>query len=402
MSNYPLGNRELIRAINRSTVLNTIKISGSISRVEIARSTGLRAETVSGITAEFIESGLVFEKAEGDSRGGRRPILLAINPQGGYVVGVKLMEKYVVGAITDLEATIISKHSEAHNDYSPEAAIETLAGVVNKLADKIQISRHQLLGVGMGLAGIVNAREGILRYSPYFGWRDVPIVELLQSRLQIPVYIDNDVNTLTLNEQLFGSGQGIDNFLTVTVGRGIGLGIVVNGQLYRGGNGGGGEFGHTIVDPQGPICACGKRGCLETYTSDPALLQMADQATARGELPDDIETIDNLIACAESGNATAQKIFTQSGETLGRGIANLINIFNPQEVILSGEGIRMGKFLFDPMNASITQNVMPGLADDTAIRIDEWEDDAWARGAASLVLQELFKSPIQQSLKEQK
>jgi predicted NBD/HSP70 family sugar kinase len=312
------------------------------------------------------------------------------------------MEKHVVGAITDLEATIIAKHSKEHNDFHPDAAIETLAGVVNVLVDKIQISRHQLLGVGMGLAGIVSAREGILRYSPYFGWRDVPFVELLKSRLQIPIYIDNDVNTLTLNEQLFGSGQGIENFLTVTVGRGIGLGIVVNGQLYRGGYGGGGEFGHTVVDPQGPVCACGKRGCLETYISEPAMLQLADQAAARGELPDDIKTIDKLVGCAESENPAAQMIFTQSGEFLGRGIANLINVFNPQEVIISGEGIRMGKFLFDPMKAAIAQNVMPGLVNDTAIRIDEWEDDAWARGAASLVLQELFKSPIQQSVKGQK
>lgn len=398
MSNYPLGNRDLIRAINRSTVLNMIKISGAISRAEIARKTGLSAATVTGITAELIESDLVFEKAEGDSRGGRRPILLAINPQGGYVVGIKLMEKHMVSAITDLEATVIAKHSEEHNAHSPDAAIKVLVDLVNALVDKIHISRHQILGVGMGLAGIVNARDGILRHSPYFGWRDVPFVDLLQSRLRLPIYIDNDVNTLTLNEQLFGSGQGIENFLTVTMGRGIGLGIVANGQLYRGGCGGGGEFGHTAVDPQGPVCGCGKRGCLETYTSDPALLQFAAQAAARGELTDDIETIDDLIACAENGNAVAQAIFAQGGETLGRGIANLINIFNPQKVIISGEGIRIGKFLFDPMNAAIAQNIMPGLAEDTTIHIDEWEDDAWARGAASLVLQELFKSPLQESL----
>lgn len=401
-SNYPLGNRDLIRAINRSTVLNTIKTNGSISRVEIARKTGLSAATVTGITAELIEDGLVFEKAEGDSRGGRRPILLAINPQGGYVVGVKLMEKHVVGAITDLEATIIAKHFEEHTAQSPDVAVDILTDVVNTLVGEIQISRNRLLGVGVGLAGIVNARDGILRYSPYFGWRDVPFVELLLSRLQIPIYIDNDVNTLTLNEQLFGSGQGIENFLTVTVGRGIGLGIVVNGQLYRGGYGGGGEFGHTVIDPTGPPCACGKQGCLETYVSDPSLLKFAAQAAARRELPENIETMDDLIACAQSGNTAAQTIFAQGGEKLGFGIANLINILNPQEVIISGEGIRSGKFLFDPMNAAITQNVMPGLADDTDIRIDEWEDDAWARGAASLVLRELFKSPFQKSVKKPK
>jgi predicted NBD/HSP70 family sugar kinase len=141
---------------------------------------------------------------------------------------------------------------------------------------------------------------------------------------------------------------------------------------------------------------------LETYVSDPTLLQLARQAAARGDLPETIETLDDVIACAQSGHPVAQAIFTQGGEKLGLGIANLINIFNPQEVILSGEGIRSGKFLFDPMKATIAQNIMPGLVDDTVIRIDEWEDDAWARGAASLVLRELFKSPIQKSVKESK
>lgn len=394
MTKPPLGNRDLIRAINRSTVLNTIKTQGSISRAEIARLTGLSAATITGITADLIREGLVFEKAEGDSSGGRRPILLAIDPHGGYVVGIKLMEDHAIGAITDLEATICAKYSENLQDLSLDGTIRTLASIVDVLLTEIGIHREQLLGVGVGLAGIVDAGKGVLRHSPIFGWHDVPLENLLFSQLHVPVHIDNDVNTLTLTEQLFGTGQGIDNFLTVTIGRGVGLGIVVNGQLYRGGNGGGGEFGHTNIDPQGPVCVCGKQGCLETYVSDPALLQLAAQAITRRELPDDIETMDELIALAVKGNTTAQTIFAQGGETLGCAIANLINIFNPQEVIISGEGIRSGKFLFDSMNDAIKKNLMPGLAGDTVIRIDEWEDDAWARGAASLVLNEFFKSPM--------
>jgi predicted NBD/HSP70 family sugar kinase len=294
--------------------LNTIKISGPTSRVEIARQTGLSAATVTGITAELIDEGLIFEKEEGVSRGGRRPILLAINPQGGYVVGIKLMEEHAIGAITDLEATIITKHFNQLDDHSLTAAIDTLVGLVDALMTEVGIERGQLLGVGIGLAGIVDAMEGTLRYSPIFGWHDVPLVKLLQSRLQVPVYIDNDVNTLTLNEQLFGAGQGIDNFLTVTIGRGVGMGIVVNGQLYRGVSGGSGEFGHTVIDPQGPICACGKRGCLETYVSDPALLRQASEAASRGELPEEPKSVGELVTYAESGNPVARLIFEQAGK----------------------------------------------------------------------------------------
>ena len=240
MMNTPIGNRDLIRAINRSTVLNIIKTNGAISRTEIARISGLSAATVTGISADLIDEGLIFEKAEGNSSGGRRPILLAINPRGGYVVGIKLMEDHAIAAITDLEATIIAKHSKEFRDKSLENALNMLVESVNDLVFEVGIDQEQIFGIGIGLAGIVDARNGILHYSPYVGWHNVPLGDLLRDRLGVPVRIDNDVNTLTLTEQLFGAGQGIDNFLLVTIGRGVGLGIVVNGQLYRGINGGAG------------------------------------------------------------------------------------------------------------------------------------------------------------------
>lgn len=394
MPNTPLGNRDLIRAINRSTVLNIIKTNGAISRTEIARISGLSAATVTGISADLIDEGLIFEKAEGDSSGGRRPILLAINPRGGYVVGIKLMEDHAIAAITDLEATIIAKHAKEFRDKSLEHALSMLVDSVDDLVSEVGIDRENIFGIGIGLAGIVDARNGILRNSPYVGWHNVPLGDLLRDRLGVPVRIDNDVNTLTLTEQLFGAGQGIDNFLLVTIGRGVGLGIVLNGQLYRGIHGGGGEFGHTVIDPDGPECVCGKRGCLETYVADPALVGQAILAAGRGDLPAEIQSVEDLVAIADQGNGAAREIFRQAGEILGGGIANLINVLSPQEIIISGEGVRAGELLFTPMRSSVDKHVMPGLADDTTIRVDPWEDDAWARGAASLVLQELFQSPI--------
>ena len=183
--------------------------------------------------------------------------------------------------------------------------------------------------------------------------------------------------------------------MTGGLGRGVGLGIVLNGQLYRGGSGGGGELGHTVVDPAGPACACGKRGCMETYVADPALLRMAAEAASQGDLPDNLESVEDLLDLAKNGNPSAEAIFNQAGEKLGYGIANLINILNPKEIIISGEGVRAAELLFASMRETILQHAMPGLADDTEIRIDVWEDDAWARGAASLILQQLFKSPIE-------
>ncbi len=400
MTKYPLGNRDLIRAINRSAVLNTIKNFGPISRTDIARRTGLSAATITGITTDLIEDSLVFEKEQGDSSGGRRQNLFALNPGGVFVVVFMLPEQNVTAALTDLEATVIAKQTILIEDISLDMVINSIVEIVEKLEHQASIEQQNLFGVGIGLAGIIDADRGVLRYSPIFGWHDVPLVDLLQSRLKVPIFIDNDVNTFTLTERWFGKGQGVDNFLTVTVGRGIGMGIVVNGQLYQGVKGGAGEFGHTVINPEGPMCDCGKRGCLETYASDPALVRAAKTSFENGKMKKAVNSINELKALAEEGDPGAENVYAKAGETLGRGIANLINVFNPELIIIGGEGVGAGDLLFKPLCDAVENYVMPGLADDTEIKIELWNDDAWARGAAGLVLRELFESPIHREVVE--
>lgn len=391
---HPTGNRDLIRAINRSHVLNAIKAYGPIGRADIARRTSLSPATVTSITAKLISQNLVLEKSAGDSSGGRPPILLIINPKGGYVVGIKLTENQAICALTDLEAMILAKSSMPLSAHDPTLVVEDLARMVLSFIRDQRITRKQLLGVGVGLAGIVDAEAGILRQSPIYGWNNVPLRDMLESKLHIPVYIENDVNTLTLTERWFGPGQGIDNFLTVTVGRGVGLGIVANGQFYRGQTGGAGEFGHITMNPDGPLCACGKHGCLEAYVGDPGLIRSAQELAAKGKLSAPVRTVDDLLLLAQRGDVNAIRVFDQAGRMLGMGIANLINLFNPKKIIISGEGTREGDFLFTPMKESVHQNTMPGLFDPEIIEIAPWGDDAWARGAAGLVLREVFESPI--------
>jgi glucokinase-like ROK family protein len=391
---HPTGNRDLIRAINRSHVLNAIKTHGPIGRADIARRTGLSPATVTSISAKLISQRLVLEKAAGDSSGGRPPILLVINPKGGYVIGIKLTETHAVCALTDLEAQIIAKSSMPLSGHEPAQVVDDLAQMVLMLIREQKIAKKQLLGVGLGLAGIVDAEEGVLRQSPIYGWNNVPLRQMLQDKLHIPIYVENDVNTLTLTERWFGHGRDVDNFLTVTVGRGVGVGIVVNGQFYRGQTGGAGEFGHITMNPDGPLCACGKHGCLEAYVGDPGLVRLAQEAAAKDELSVSVQNIDELLSLARTGDKTAIRIFDQAGRILGIGIANLVNVFNPKKIIISGEGTRQGDFLFNPMKESIQQNTMPGLFDPGTVEIALWGDDAWARGAAGLVLREVFESPI--------
>jgi len=371
-----------------------IKTYGPIARADIARRSGLSPATITAITAELIDENLVFEKAAGDSSGGRPPILLALNPKGGYVIGIKLTENSATAALTDLEAMIVTKRFQELPGHSPDVVVKELSHLVNTMLKENNLDKQQLLGVGIGMAGIVDSGKGVLRESPILGWQDVPLADMLGALVNVPVYLENDVNTLTITEKWFGAGQGLDNFLTISIGRGVGMGIVINGQFYRGARGGAGEFGHTVVDPHGPQCECGKRGCLEAFVGDLGLLRSAAEAEQRGEIGQPLSSVDDLISLAADGNQAAQAIFATAGQILGRSIANLINVLSPQKILISGEGARCGNWLFDPMCQAVETNVMPGLRQDTEIQIDPWGDDAWARGAAGLVLRELFESPV--------
>ena len=185
---------------------------------------------------------------EGDYTGGRRRTPLRLNPKAGYAVGLKLMEDRVVSAVTDFETTLLDYREHHFNfDDNPNHLSDILATVVNHDMAHSGIPRDKFFGVGIGLAGVIYAQTGVVHYSPFFGWRDVPLAALVGHASASPVYVENDVNTLTLAEQLFGAGRRHNNFVVVTVGRGIGMGMVINGQLY-GGQGGAGELGHMIME----------------------------------------------------------------------------------------------------------------------------------------------------------
>ncbi|MPM22862.1 N-acetylglucosamine repressor [bioreactor metagenome] len=390
MPNLPRGNRDLIRGINRSILLNAIKTKGAISRADLAHLTGLSPATVTAITGELINTGLVFEKETGGSSGGRPPILLALNARGGFVIGIKLMENHVVGALTDLNAAVLVKTTADMTNKQPDAVVDVLVDLVNQLITKSGIRKKQLLGVGIGLAGVVDSGQGILRQSPFFGWKNIPLKDLIQTRLHIPIFLENDVNTLTLGERWLGSGIPEDNFIVVTIGRGIGMGMVIDGQIYRGKSGGAGEFGHIVVDPTGPLCNCGKRGCLESFVSDRAILAAAKHIGLTDV--NDLETLSNL---ALNGDEKAIEVLESAGKLFGRELANLVNIMDPRLILISGEGVVVGETFFSAMRGTFRINIMPGLAEDTEIRVATWGDDVWARGAASVVIGEIFRSPIQ-------
>lgn len=381
------GNRRMIREINQSLVLGIVRERGPISRTEIAQAALLSLATVSGITGEMIAEGLIYEEQQGSSTGGRRPILLALNRQAGLVLGVKLSESQLIVALTDLGAHVVTRQAAPlDDDRSPAAVVEKLGGIVDLLRAAHPAKR--IFGLGLGMAGVIDRRAGCCRFSPFLRWRDVPLRALLEERLGLPVVLENDVNTLAMAESWFGAGAGVHDFLVVTLGRGIGMGMILNGQLYRGGGGGGGEFGHLTIDPDGPRCECGKKGCLEAFASEPAVLRRVRAALGR-----DASMVE-AVELARAGDCAVAEIFAETGRTLGLALACLVNLFNPPLLIVGGEGAYVLDLLRGPLEETLRAHAFDGFFEQLRLVAEPWGDDAWARGAASLMLEELSRPSL--------
>lgn len=401
------ASRQLGKQINSKLILNLIK-AGPISRAEIAAESGLSAATVSNLTSELIAEGLIRESGVGETTRGRPPVMLSLNSNARFVVGVKVMPDSLVAVVTDLDAEVVAQrvfkdlgeqvHRSGTLDTTPTAIVEKVAMLVEEVIRDAGINRSDLLGVGLGLAGVIDSNAGVCRYSPFFGWRDVNLAAPLTSALGLDVYLENDVNSLTIAEQWFGHGRGYEHFVVVTVGRGIGVGFVLNGRFYAGHQGGVGELGHVTVVPDGPKCGCGRRGCLEMMASDRALIQAARDAIADGKPTvltdsDDI-TVKMLVAAAEQGDDLACSLIAESGRWLGVGLAMIVNLLNPELIIVAGEGVEAGDLRFDSMREALSEGQFDSLGTDTKLVVESSGDMMWARGAACVVLSEFFRSPL--------
>jgi predicted NBD/HSP70 family sugar kinase len=382
VSSYRTATSGHTRDLNRSAIFRMIVTSGPIARTQIAKTLGLSPATVTAVTRELLDQGIIRVAERAPSKGGRPALLLELVGGAASAFGVKIAPDHLFGVRVDLEAQLV-QHYEAPFDPAGAGAIERLSEILGDWIRQLP-GDPPLLGVGLGVAGVFDARTGTLD-SPLLGWRDVKLAHVVQEALGLPVFVDNDVNTLAVAERLYGRGHNVENFLTVTIGRGVGLGIVAGGDIYRGFGGGAGEFGHTSAVEDGAVCTCGKRGCLETIVADPALLAEA----RRLGLLDDRQGIEQLRELARKGQLQARQIYHDAGSRLGRAVADLVNVFGPELVLVSGEGTQAWPFLGEAFEAAYGANVFPPLG-HVPVEVDPWDDAKWAVGAATLVLRASF------------
>ncbi len=376
----------LVRDANRMVVLELIREGAARSRADVARLSGLSPSTVTTITAALLDAGLVVEdRASGTTDGttlGRPAVPLRLDPAAGFAVGVKLSPDTLTATVTDLEATPLATTSVPHRPEQDGAALISLFDLaVSDVLSRAHVDAQRIVGIGIGLPGMVDPTTGRITGSPLTDPAEHDLERLLGNHFSTTVVVDNDVNTLTIAEHLFGAGRGIRDLVVITVGRGIGMGIVLNGQIARGWHGGAGEIGHVIVQPDGPPCWCGGRGCLEAVAAEPALVREVLAITGRLVAPGD-------LAALGAADARVAQALARAGGRVGEAIATVVRVLDPERVVVSGEGVRLGSMHLDALREAAGR--MLGHDHRLDLIVEPWGDDAWARGAASLALREFF------------
>lgn len=376
-----------MRERNAQIVLNFLREEGPISRAELARRTHLSRSTVSNIIAALLAEQVVFETGIGSSQGGRKPVMLEFNYRSSLVAGIDVASSMLTVLLTDLQATVLQRANVAFDlTNGPSVGIAQIAELFFTVLRAANIDPLQISGIGIGVPGPLSNATGQTIAPPVMpGWHDVPLQRLLQRALGRPVLLDNDANLGALAEHTLGAARGQQNVAYVYFGTlGIGGGLILDGQLYRGQLGSAGEIGHLMLAEDGPRCRCGSVGCLEAYAGIPALLARAAQ---RGLV---VATPAELVALAQAGNVVAEQIIAEAGTYLGMAIANLLSLLNPGSVVIGGALAEAGELLLGPLRATLVRRGLIDASQHIQLRPGELGEQVVALGAAALAIQHVL------------
>jgi predicted NBD/HSP70 family sugar kinase len=388
---------ELMRAINRFHVMDSIRRYGPISRVEICERTDLSATTVSAITAALIEDALIVPRQMGDVRDaarGRPRVMLELNPDAAFVVGVKLAPDQITIAATNFRADLLASLVMPVRISRQSASViaDLVEDGVRRCVADADLTLARIAGLCVGLPGVIERASGVCRQSSIFTERDLPFASELSNRLSLPVSIDTDVNLVTLAEHWFGEVRGLSDFLVVSIENNLGLGIMHNGELFRGAGGLSPDLGDLLVRPN---AANEGRNRLASIASESAIVADALETAEAGRdgFARAGKELDRVIELAQGGDQRFIGILAAAGDALGFAIANLITLFAPPKVVLGGGVVKAGPLLLEPLRETAAALTPASLAHVADIVVHQWSDEMWARGAAAMTLRELYGAP---------
>ena len=382
---------------HRQAILNLIARKKRIARVDIARITKINQGRITALTSELLSQGFIIENKQNEdaTNKGRPRIALELASQAVKVIGLKLTAQEITAGIFDFTGSVLTqKCFKLENEqFSSEQIIEIIVGIISNLVDLSESNFDEIKALGVGLPGFVDYSTGFVHWSPFLNDTPVNFLSLLQEQFTIPVRLDNDVNLASIAEYNFGLGRQYKNFIVVTAEHGVGMGLVMNGKVFRGMRGVGNEFGHTKIELNGALCRCGQRGCLEAYVADYALLR---EANIISPLPYDdqsttSEKISKLLQAAQEGNPVAEKIFQNAANALGTGLANLVNLFDPELIILSGRQMKYEHLYHEKIEQELQNNIIQSGNPIPMLKVHSWDDLLWARGAAAFAIETVIE-----------
>jgi predicted NBD/HSP70 family sugar kinase len=375
-----------LRRDNRSVLLSSLYFDQPRSRHDLSEATGLSAASVSNVVRELIDEGIVAEAGSVDSDGGRPRVLLQINPDYGYVIGVDVGETRVQVELFDLMMTERAKadYPLDPREHGPDVIVEAILSGLDAVMASAGVRSPAVLGVGVGVSGIVENGPEVLVHGQTFGWESVPLERLLRSGTSLPLHIDNGAKTMGQAELWFGAGRGAQHAAVCLIGSGVGASIITNGNTHRGATSSAAEWGHTTVVVGGRACRCGSRGCLEAYVGAEAILDRYGRA-----LPgDDEESKLAALIDVAAGSAAAEQVLDETALYLGVGIADLINLINPGRIILGGwAGLLLGERMLPAIREAARQHSLSHPFAGTSIELGHLGPDAVGLGAATLPIE---------------
>jgi len=378
--------RQHTKEHNTNLVLKTIFDKESIGRAEISRITRLTRTTVSEIVADLISEGLVEEVGVGVSIGGKSPILLSLEADSRYLIGLDLARKKFSGAIVNLRGEIRYKVDQDIQGLNGEAALASVYAILDRLT---RTTYKPLVGIGIGTPGLVNTAEGVVVNAVNLDWKDLSLARPLQEKYRLPVLVFNDSQAAAMAEYTYGISHSSDsNLIVINARHGIGAGIIINGQLFQGDGGGAGEIGHVVVVPEGgQLCRCGNRGCLETVASAQALVERT-KALISQSIPTQISqeiTLNTIERAFTNNDLLARQVVLETGRYMGMAISSLIGTLDIQKIVLIGDMTRFGQPWLEAIQGIISQATLSRLAQETQIEIGQLGEDNIILGASAML-----------------
>jgi len=387
------GNNQYLKQMNQANVLDLIRTNKGISRIELAKKTGLSPTAIGAIVRSLLRNDYIREVGEGESTGGRRPTLLEIKEGSYYAFGFDIDVKFICTMVLDITGKVHYEDKlEVREELTPEDAVRKIADIFSRVTAAKKLRKERILGVGISVPGLMDLNTRRVMLAPNLGWADVDLLGKLKEHIDIPIFIENEAMCSAICENWLGMCRGIEDFICINIESGIGAGIFMRGVLYRGHSGSAGEVGHIPVDENGPKCKCGNRGCLETFASINAMVTRYLKLSGKSKenSVDYDQCFENMLLQVEKGDIRSLAILKEAARYLGKAIGYLINAFNPEQIVLGKKFPLYAGLVLDDIRREARKSALKYPAQNCSILASLFGENSSATGAAIIPIRKLF------------